>query len=114
MPFGMTNALAAFMDLMNQVFKSQLDKFVVVFIDNILVYSSSEEEHIEHLTVVLQTLWQEKLYAKFSKCEFWLKSVAFLGHVISDNGIAGDPRKVEAIVDWTRPTNATEVRSFLL
>jgi hypothetical protein len=113
MPFGMTNALAAFMDMMNRVFKPQLDKFVVVFIDDILVYSSSEEEHMEHLTMVLQTLRKEKLYAKFSKCEFWLKSVAFMGHIISGNGVAVDPKKVEAIVNWAKPTNATKVRSFL-
>jgi hypothetical protein len=86
MPFGMTNAPATFMDMMNRVFKPQLDKFIVVFIDDMLVYSSFKEEHVKHLIVVLQTLRKEKLYVKFSKCEFWLKNVAFLGHIISENG----------------------------
>ncbi|OMO58913.1 reverse transcriptase [Corchorus capsularis] len=113
MPFGLTNAPAAFMDLMNRVFKDYLDKFVVVFIDDILVYSKSMEEHGEHLRLVLQILREKKLYAKFKKCEFWLDSVAFLGHVVSKDGISVDPEKVKAIVEWSRPTNATEVRSFL-
>ena len=98
MPFGLTNAPAAFMDLMNMVFKPYLDKFVVVFIDDILVYSKSNEKHEEHLRVVLQVLREKKLYAKFKKCEFWLNSVAFLGHVVSKNGISVDPDKVKAIV----------------
>ncbi|KAL0403807.1 UNVERIFIED_CONTAM: Transposon Ty3-I Gag-Pol polyprotein [Sesamum radiatum] len=113
MPFGLTNAPAAFMDLMNRVFKPYLDRFVVVFIDDILVYSASDKMHEEHLWVVLQTLREKQLYAKFSKCEFWLESVAFLGHVITKEGISIDPRKVEAIVDWPKPTNVTEIRSFL-
>ncbi|KAL0432723.1 UNVERIFIED_CONTAM: Retrovirus-related Pol polyprotein from transposon.6 [Sesamum latifolium] len=113
MPFGITNAPAAFMDLMNRVFKPYLDRFVVVFIDDILVYSASDKMHEEHLRVVLQTLREKQLYAKFSKCEFWLESVAFLGHVITKEGISVDPRKVEAIVDWPKPTNVTEIRSFL-
>nr|XP_027086619.1 uncharacterized protein LOC113708357 [Coffea arabica] len=112
MPFGLTNALAAFMDMMNRVFKPQLDRFVVVFIDDILVYSPNEKTHAAHREV-LTILRREKLYAKFSKCEFWLKSVAYLGHVISGQGVSVDPKKVEAIVDWPRPTNVTEVRSFL-
>ncbi|XP_073152343.1 uncharacterized protein [Henckelia pumila] len=91
MPFGLTNAPAAFMDLMNRVFKPFLDKFVVVFIDDILVYSPSEEDHKEHLRLTLQTLREKELYAKFKKCEFWLKSVAFLGHIISKDGVSVDP-----------------------
>ncbi|OMO55593.1 reverse transcriptase [Corchorus capsularis] len=113
MPFGLTNAPAAFMDLMNRVVKDYLDKFVVVFIDDILVYSKSMEEHGEHLRLVLQILREKKLYAKFKKCEFWLDSVAFLGHVVSKDGISVDPEKGKAIVEWSRPTNATEVISFL-
>nr|GFA36807.1 putative reverse transcriptase domain-containing protein [Tanacetum cinerariifolium] len=88
-------------------------KFVIVFIDDILVFSKSKEEHEDHLRTVLQTLRQEKLYAKFSKCEFWLSSVAFLGHIVSAEGITMDPAKVEAITKWPRPTSVTEVRSFL-
>ncbi|KAJ4701059.1 Retrotransposon protein, putative, Ty3-gypsy subclass [Melia azedarach] len=113
MPFGLTNAPAAFMDLMNRVFHPYLDRFVIVFIDDILVYSPSREEHAEHLRVVLQTLKNKQLYAKFSKCQFWLDRVAFLGHVISANGIYVDPQKIEAVVNWERPTSVTEVRSFL-
>ena len=113
MSFGLTNAPAAFMDLMNRVFKPFLDRFVIVFIDDILVYSRSEEEHVEHLRIVLQTLREHQLYAKFSKCEFWLDSVAFLGHVVSREGIQVDPKKIEAVMDWQRPTTVTEVRSFL-
>nr|GFA92841.1 putative reverse transcriptase [Tanacetum cinerariifolium] len=89
------------------------DKFVIVFIDDILVFSKSKKEHEDHLRTVLQTLRQEKLYAKFSKCEFWLSSVAFLGHIVSAEGIMMDPAKVEAITKWPRPTSVTEVRSFL-
>nr|GFC94936.1 putative reverse transcriptase domain-containing protein [Tanacetum cinerariifolium] len=102
-----------FMDLMNRVFHEFLDKFVIVFIDDILVFSKSKEEHEDHLRTVLQILRQEKLYAKFSKCEFWLSSVAFLGHIVSVEGITMDPTKVEAITKWPRPTSVTEVRSFL-
>ncbi|GJW51997.1 putative nucleotidyltransferase, ribonuclease H [Tanacetum coccineum] len=104
---------AVFMDLMNRVFHEFLDKFVIVFIDDILVFSKSKEEHEEHLRTVLQILRQEKLYAKFSKCEFWLSKVAFLGHIVSAEGITMDPAKVEAITKWPRPTSVTEVRSFL-
>ena len=113
MPFGLTNAPAVFMDLMNRVFHEFLDKFVIVFIDDILVYSKSEEEHEQHLSMVLEVLRQQRLYAKFSKCEFWLDRVAFLGHIVSADGITMDPAKVEAITKWPRPTNVTEVRSFL-
>ncbi|GAA0152574.1 hypothetical protein LIER_37518 [Lithospermum erythrorhizon] len=113
MSFGLTNAPAAFMDLMTRVLREFLDKFVVVFIDDILIYSRSELEHDEHLRRVLETLRVNKLYAKFSKCEFWLGKVQFLGHVISGEGICVDPQKVEAVINWERPTSVTEVRSFL-
>ncbi|GJV18797.1 putative reverse transcriptase domain-containing protein [Tanacetum coccineum] len=101
MPFGLTNAPAVFMDLMNRIFHEYLDKFVIVFIDDILVYSKSEEEHEQHLRIVLEILRQKKLYAKFSKCEFWLQQVAFLGHIVSADGIIMDPSKGEAITKWT-------------
>ena len=94
MSFGVTNAPAYFMYLMNSVFMPELDKFVVVFIDNILIYSKTEEEHAQHLHIVLQRLREHQLYAKFSKCEFWLKEVPFLGHVITPEGISVDPSKV--------------------
>ena len=113
MPFGLTNVPIAFMDLMNRVFNPYLDKFVIVFIDDILVYSGSPEEHAEHLRIVLQILRECQLYAKFSKCQFWLDKVAFLGHVISEEGISVDPQKIEAIVNWKPPTNVSEVRNFL-
>nr|GFA03416.1 reverse transcriptase [Tanacetum cinerariifolium] len=113
MPFGLTNALAVFMDLMNRIFHEFLIKFVIVFIDDIIVFSKSKEEHEDYLRTVLQTLRQKKLYVKFSKCEFWLSSVAFLGHIVSAEGITMDPAKVEAITKWPRPTSVTEVRSFL-
>ena len=113
MPFGLTNASAVFMDLMNRVFSPYLDKFVIVFIDDILVYSGSLEEHAEHLQTVLQILRERQLYAKFSKCQFWLDMVAFLGHVISVEGVSVDPKKIEAVVNWKPPKNVSEVRSFL-
>ncbi|CAJ2638292.1 unnamed protein product [Trifolium pratense] len=113
MPFGVTNAPGVFMEYMNRIFHSFLDKFVVVFIDDILVYSKSEEEHKEHLRIVLQVLKEKKLYAKLSKCEFWLKEVSFLGHVISSGGIAVDPAKVDAVLQWGTPESVSEIRSFL-
>ena len=113
MPFGLTNAPAAFMDLMNRVFAVYLDKFVIVFIDDILIYSESRQEHEEHLKIALRLLKEHKLYAKFSKCEFWLDKVHFLGHVVSREGIAVDPVKIEAVSKWAAPTNVTEIRSFL-
>ena len=113
MPFGLTNAPAAFMDLMNRVFQPYLDRFVIVFIDDILLYSGSSEEHSEHLRIVLQTLRERQLYAKLSKCQFWLDRVAFLGHVISAKGVSVDPQKIEAVVNWKPPKNVSEVRSFL-
>ncbi|KAL0543870.1 hypothetical protein IC582_018975 [Cucumis melo] len=113
MSFGLTNAPAVFMDLMNRVFREFLDTFVIVFIDDILIYSKTEAEHEEHLRMVLQTLRDNKLYAKFSKCEFWLKHVSFLGHVVSKAGVSVDPAKIEAVTGWTRPSTVSEVRSFL-
>ena len=101
------------MDLMNRVFQPYLDQYVVVFIDDILVYSNSHLEHEQHLRVVLQTLRENQLYAKLDKCEFWLKEVVFLGHVISAEGIIVDPRKVEVVLKWERPTNVIKIRSFL-
>jgi len=113
MPFGLTNAPAAFMDLMNRIFRAYLDQVVIVFVDDILIYSSSEEEHEAHLRVVLQLLREHQLYAKFSKCEFWLSEVKFLGHVISDKGVTVDPEKVEAVMGWQRPKSVFEIQSFL-
>ena len=113
MPFGLTNAPAAFMDLMNRVFRPYVDQFVVVFIDDILVYSKDAQEHEQHLKIVLQTLREKKIYAKLSKCEFWLKEVSFLGHIVSSEGIRVDPTKIEGVVKWKPPRNVTEVRSFL-
>ncbi|GJW45339.1 putative reverse transcriptase domain-containing protein [Tanacetum coccineum] len=113
MPFGLTNALAIFMDLMNRVFHEYLDIFFIVFIDDILVYSKKREEHEDHLRIMLEILRQKKLYPKFSKCDFWLGKVAFLGHIVSADGITMDPAMVEAITKWLRPTTVTEVRSFL-
>jgi hypothetical protein len=101
------------MDLMNRVFQDFLDQFVVVFIDDILIYSKSLEEYEDHLRRVLQRLKEKRMYAKFSKCEFWLDSVTFLGHVVSKEGISVDSKKVEAVVNWERPTNVHEIRSFL-
>ncbi|XP_075103697.1 uncharacterized protein LOC142178267 [Nicotiana tabacum] len=102
-PFRLTNAPAAFMDLMNRVFNPFLDRFVIVFIDDILIYSSSQGEHEDHLRTVLQTLREHRLYAMFSKCEFWLDSISFLGHVVSKNGIMVDPKKTETVQKWPRP-----------
>ncbi|KAA3465609.1 RNA-directed DNA polymerase-like protein [Gossypium australe] len=113
MPFGLTNAPTVFMDLMNRIFRPYLDRFVVVFIDNILIYSRDESEHVEHLRIVLQTLRDKELYAKFSKCEFWLREVRFLGHIISAEGIRVDPSNISAVVDWKPPRNVSEFRSFL-
>ncbi|GKB51525.1 putative reverse transcriptase domain-containing protein [Tanacetum coccineum] len=113
MPFGLTNAPAVFMDLMNRVCKSYLDQFVIVFIDDILIYSRNEEEHERHLKTILELRKEEKLYAKFSKCEFWIKTVQFLRHVIDSKGIHVDPAKIEAFKDWASPTTPTEIRQFL-
>jgi hypothetical protein len=113
MSFGLTNAPAYFTYTMNKVFMEYLDKFVMVFIDDILVYSISEEEHEGHLRLVLQKLQDHKLYAKLSKCEFWLKQVAFLGHVISKGGISIDPSKVQDVLSSKAPTSVSDIRSFL-
>jgi hypothetical protein len=113
MSFGLTNALAYFMYLMNKVFMEYLDKFIVVFIDDILVFSWSEEEHEEHLRLVLQKLREHQLYAKFSKYAFWLKEVSFLGYIITDGGIAVGPSKVRDVLNWSPPKNVPEIRSFL-
>jgi hypothetical protein len=113
MSFGLTNAPAHFTYLMNSVFMPELDKFVVVFINDILIYSKSKEEHATHLRVVLTRLREHKLYAKFSKCEFWLDRVPFLGHILSAEGVAVDPSKVKDILEWKPPTTVHLVRSFL-
>ncbi|GJZ55195.1 putative reverse transcriptase domain-containing protein [Tanacetum coccineum] len=113
MPFGLTNAPAVFMDLMNRVCKPYLDKFVIIFIDDVLIYSKNKEDHEVHLRLVLELLRKEKLYAKFSKCEFWLQEVHFLGHVVNQSGIHVDPSKIEAVKNWKAPTTSSEIRSFL-
>ncbi len=113
MSFGLTNAPAFFLNLMNKVFMEYLDQFVVVFIDDILIYSKNEEEHAEHLRLIMEKLRDHQLFAKFSKCEFWLDRVAFLGHVISSNGVEVDPSKFEAVLAWNPPKNVSEIRSFL-
>jgi hypothetical protein len=113
MSFGLTNALAYFMNLMNKVFVEYLDRFVIVFIDDILIYSKSDSDHEEHLRLVLQKLWDNQLYAKYSKCEFWIDEVSFLGHIISNGGISVDLAKVKEIMAWSIPTTVTKIRSFL-
>jgi hypothetical protein len=113
MSFGLTNTPAYFMYLMNKVFMEYLDKFVVVFINDILVYSRSEEQHEEHLHLALQKLRENRLYAKLSKCEFWMKQVAFLGHVISNGGISVDLSKVQDVLSWNAPMSVSDIQSFL-
>ena len=113
MPFGLMNAPAAFMDLMHRIFQPYLDQFIVVFVDDILIYSQSEWEHEYHLRIVLQLLRDHQLYAKFSKCEFWLTEVRFLRHLVSASGVSVDPEKVEAVMSWERPKSVFEIRNFL-
>jgi hypothetical protein len=113
MSFGLTNAPAHFTYLMNTVFMPEFDKFVMVFIDDILIYSKNEEEHAQHLWIVLMRLREHQLYAKFSNCTFWLEEIQFLGHVLSAKGIAVDPSKVKDILEWKPPTTVHQVRSFL-
>ncbi|GJR67751.1 reverse transcriptase domain-containing protein [Tanacetum coccineum] len=113
-PYRITNAPAVFMDLMNRVCKPYLDKFVIVFIDDILIYSKLKEEHEVYLRLVLELLRKEKLYVKFSKCEFWLQEVHFFSHVVNQNGIHVDPSKIEAVKNWKAPTTPSEIRSFLV
>ena len=109
MSFGLTNAPAYFMNMMNKVFMEELDKFVVVFIDDILVYSATTEEHEQNLRVVLEKLRQNQLYAKFIRCEFWLKEVAFLGHILTIEGVAVNPARIEAVKEWKQPYDATDI-----
>jgi hypothetical protein len=113
MSFGLTNTPAHFMYLMNMVFMPKLDKFVLIFIDDILIYSKNEEEHEKHLRIILQWLSEHKLYDKFSKCAFWLKEVPFLGHVISTEGVAIDPSKVQEVLKWKSLRSVTQIHSFL-
>src|SRR4051812_42590913 len=113
MSFGLTNAPATFSRLMNYIFMEYLNKFVVVYLDDILIYSKNDEEHAEHLRLILAKLREHKLYAKYSKCEFWLPEVTYLGHVISKDGVAVNPERIQAILDWTPPTTVKQVRSFL-
>ncbi|KAL0293506.1 UNVERIFIED_CONTAM: Retrovirus-related Pol polyprotein from transposon.6 [Sesamum radiatum] len=113
MLFGLTNTPVAFMSLVNKTLQPFLDQFVIVFIDDILIYSRSPEEHEQHLWTVLQILREKQLYTKFNKCEFWMEEIAFLGHVVSKEGVQPDPTKVKAILEWEPPKNVLEVRSFL-
>ncbi|GJT77848.1 putative reverse transcriptase domain-containing protein [Tanacetum coccineum] len=113
MPFGLTNSPAVFMDLMNRVRKPYLDKFMIVFIDDIIIYSRNEKEHEEYLKTILELLKKEELYAKFSKCEFWINTVKFLGHVIDSSGIQVDPAKIEVVKNWASLTTPSEIRQFL-
>ncbi|GKC12054.1 putative reverse transcriptase domain-containing protein [Tanacetum coccineum] len=113
MPFGLTNAPTVFIDLMNRVCKPYLDKFVIIFIDDILIYSKNNKEHEEHLKAILELLKKEELYAKFSKCEFWIRKVQFLGHVIDSQGIHVDPAKIKSIKYWASLKTPMEIRQFL-
>jgi hypothetical protein len=113
MSFGLTSVPAVFMDTVNRVFHDYLDKFIIVFIDDIFIYSRMSEEHEKHLRKALERLRREKLYVKLEKCEFWLNSMSFLKHVISSEGVTVDPEKVKVMVKWTRPTSVFKIRSFL-
>jgi len=113
LPFGLTNGLGVFMSLMNRIFRDYLDKFVQVFIDDILIYSKTPEEHDKHLRIVLQCLRENQLFWKLSKCSFYQTNIHYLGHIISGDGIAVDPVKIEAIMEWPTPTNVHEIQSFM-
>ena len=113
MPFGLTNEPTTFMCLINNVLSKYLDKFVVVFKDDILIYSKTKEEHYEHLKIILQVLRERQLYAKLSKCDFYKDKIQYLGHAISQEGISVDPDKIKAIIDWPVPKDVTDVRSFM-
>jgi hypothetical protein len=113
MPFGLTNAPATFMHLMHSIFKDYLDDFVVVYLDDILIYSKTQEDHCKHLRLVLEKLREHKLYGKLTKCSFARTSIDFLGHIVSDQGISVNPKKIQAIMGWPRPQNVSELRSFL-
>ena len=113
MSFGITNTQTSFMDLMNRVFREYLDSFIVVFIDDILIYFQTKEEREQHLGLTLQVLRQYQLYAKFSKCVFWHRSMTFLGQVMSNQDVEVDPRKTEVVKNWQRPITPTDIHSFL-
>jgi hypothetical protein len=113
MPFGLTNAPTSFMCLMNNILSKYLDKFVIVFIDDILVYSKNEQEHEEHLRIILQVLREHELYAKLNKCDFYKDKIQYLGHVISKEGIYVDPDKIKAIMEWFVPKDVTDIRYFM-
>jgi len=113
MSFRLTNALANFMCMMNNIFRKYLDKFVLVFIDDILVYSKNKHEHEEHLHIVIRVLREHQIYAKFSKCDFYKPQIQYLGHIISEEGIVVDLENIRAIKDWPTPTSVTDIRSFL-
>lgn len=113
LPFGLTNAPATFMCLMNSVFHQYLDKFVLVFIDDILIYSQNIKEHEEHLRIVLQTVWEHQLYGKFSKCDFYKDQIQYLGHIITKEGIVVDPEKIKTIMEWPTPKDVADIRSFM-
>jgi hypothetical protein len=112
-PFELTNALVVFMCLMNGIFRNYLDKFVIVFLNDILIYSMSEEEHEHYLRLVMQVLREHQLYAKLSICSFYQKQIHYLGHIISEQGIAVDPKKIEAITGWPTPRNVLDVKYFM-
>jgi hypothetical protein len=113
MSFGITNAPAYFMTMMNKVFMEYLDKFVVVLIDDILIYSKDDMEHEKHLRLIMEKLREHKLYEKFSKCEFWMNKVGFLGHIVSVEGVVVDPSKVASVTEWESPKNVGDIQSFL-
>jgi hypothetical protein len=113
MPFGLTNAPATFQSLVQDILRPHLDAFVIVYIDDILIYSQNEAEHMQHVRKVLELLRQHKMYGKISKCEFFKEAVEYLGHIISSKGISTDPKKITTIQDWPQPKNIKELQSFL-